>query len=178
MFSGYTINILRDKDQNSHWCKAYSYYSSPSSQNRVIWAYGIACAACVPEFFSYKEGVSWSPSTQNELICTSQISHAGCVPEVFECKEVVSWCVLTFSFGLFCLPYNAFSLLPHGNLLRTINFTGRKGSYVLLCFKNSGFLSYWGGPLERCCGISCSWQWWLRIRNSSHQGLFPVIYTI
>jgi hypothetical protein len=126
LFSGYTINILGGEDQNSQWCKAYSYYSSPSTQNEVIWTSGIARAACVPEVFACKEGVSWSPSTQNEVIWTSRIARAGCVPEVFDCKEVVSWCVLTFSFGLFRLPYNVFSLLPHGKLVRTINFTARR----------------------------------------------------
>jgi hypothetical protein len=92
LFSGDTINILGGEDQNSQWCKAYSYYSSPSAQNEVIWTSGIARATCVPEVFSCKEVVSWSPSTQNEVIWTSGIARAGCVPEVFDCKEVVSWC--------------------------------------------------------------------------------------
>jgi hypothetical protein len=178
LFSGYTINILGDEDQNSHWCKEYSYYSSPFAQKRLIWASGIARAACVPEVFSCKEGVSWSPSTQNELIWTSQISRAGYVPEVFDCKEVVSWCVLTFSFRLFFFPYNIFSLLPRGKIVTIINFTMRMGSYVLLNLKNSGFLSYWGGSFEQCCRMSCSWQWWLWIGNSSQHGIFVVICTI
>jgi hypothetical protein len=92
LFSGDTINILGVEDQNSQWSKAYSFYSSPSTQNEVIWTSGIARAACVPEVFSCKDVVSWSPSTQNEVIWTSGIPRAGCVPEVFDCKEVVSWC--------------------------------------------------------------------------------------
>jgi hypothetical protein len=87
---------------------------------------------------------------------------------------VVSWCVLTFSFGLFRLPCNVFRLLPHKNLVRTINFTARMGSYVLLHLKN-GFLSCWGGSIGGCCGMSCScWlmDWKLNL------GLFPIICTI
>jgi hypothetical protein len=45
---------------------------------------------------------------------------------------VVSWCVLTFSFGLFHLPCNVFRLLPHGKLVRTINFTA---GLLFICFK-------------------------------------------
>jgi hypothetical protein len=34
--------------------------------------------------------------------------------------------VLTLNFGLFRLPYNFFSLLLHGKLVRTINFRVRR----------------------------------------------------
>jgi hypothetical protein len=93
LFSGDTINILGAEDQNSQWSKAYSFYSSPSTQNEVIWTSGIARAAYVPKVFSCKHVVSWSPSAHNEVIWTSGIDHVGCVPKVFDCKEVVSWCV-------------------------------------------------------------------------------------
>jgi hypothetical protein len=59
LFCGDTINILGGEDQNSQWSKAYSYYSSPSTQNEVIWTSGIARAGCVPEVFDCKEVVSW-----------------------------------------------------------------------------------------------------------------------
>jgi hypothetical protein len=92
LFCGDTINILGGEHLNSQWYKAYSYYLSPSTQNKVIWTSGIARAGRVHEVFDCKEVGSWSPSTQKEVIWTSLISHAGCVPEVFDCKEVVSWC--------------------------------------------------------------------------------------
>jgi hypothetical protein len=45
---------------------------------------------------------------------------------------VVSWHVLTFSFKLFHFPCNVFRLLPHRNLLRTIDFTV---GLLFICFK-------------------------------------------
>jgi hypothetical protein len=39
--------------------RAYSYYSSPSSQNEVIWTSGISCVGHVPQVFDCKEVVSW-----------------------------------------------------------------------------------------------------------------------
>jgi hypothetical protein len=150
MFSGYTINILGDEDQNSHRCKAYSYYSSPSTHNGLIWA--------------------------------SRIAHVAYVPEVFDYEEVVSWCVLTFSFGLFCLPCNIFHLLPHGKLVITINFTTRMGSYDLFHLKNYGFLSCWGATLEQCqrqeheCCSPTSSQGFIPLWNHSLVSLSPQVF--
>jgi hypothetical protein len=56
---GYTVNIFGREDQNFQWSKEYSYYSSPSTHNEVIWTYGISRAGCVPEVFDCKEVVSW-----------------------------------------------------------------------------------------------------------------------
>ena len=58
-FCGDTMNIFGSKDQNFQWSRAYSYYSSHSTHNEVIWTSGIARAGCVPEVFDYKEVVSW-----------------------------------------------------------------------------------------------------------------------
>jgi len=58
-FCGDTINILGRQDQNFQWSREYSYYSSRSAQNEVIWTSGIALAGCVHEVFDCKELVSW-----------------------------------------------------------------------------------------------------------------------
>jgi hypothetical protein len=58
-FCGDTVNIFGHEDQNFEWSMAYSYYSSPSTQNKIIWTSGIAHASCVPEFFECKDLVSW-----------------------------------------------------------------------------------------------------------------------
>ena len=56
---GYTFNIFEREDQNFQWSREYSYYSSHSTQNEVIWTSRIALAGCVPEVFECKEVVSW-----------------------------------------------------------------------------------------------------------------------
>ena len=53
------MNIFEDEDQNFHWSRAYSYYSTPVTQNQVIWTSRIARAGCVPKVFDCKELVSW-----------------------------------------------------------------------------------------------------------------------
>jgi hypothetical protein len=58
-FCGDTLNIFRHEDQNFQRSRAYSYYSSPSSQKEVIWMSGIARSGCVPEIFYYKELFTW-----------------------------------------------------------------------------------------------------------------------
>jgi hypothetical protein len=58
-FCGDTVNIFGREDQNFQWSRAYSYYSSPSTQNEIIWTSGIARAGCVPKVFDCKELVSW-----------------------------------------------------------------------------------------------------------------------
>ena len=58
-FCGDTMNIFDREDQNFHWSREYSYYSSPPAQKDVIWASGIARAGCVPEVFDCKELVAW-----------------------------------------------------------------------------------------------------------------------
>jgi hypothetical protein len=58
-FCGDTTNIFGCEDQNFQWSRAYSYYSSPSGQNKIIWTSGISHVGCVPEVFDYKELVSW-----------------------------------------------------------------------------------------------------------------------
>jgi hypothetical protein len=56
---GYTLNIFGCEDQNFHWSRAYSYYSSPPAQKYIIWTSGISHAGCVPEVFGCKELVAW-----------------------------------------------------------------------------------------------------------------------
>ena len=58
-FCGDTMNIFRREDQKFQWSRAYSYYSSPSVQNTIIWTSGIAHVGYVPEVFDCKELVSW-----------------------------------------------------------------------------------------------------------------------
>jgi hypothetical protein len=58
-FCGDTMNIFGREDQNFQWSRAYSYYSSRSTQNEVIWTSRIARVGCVPEVFDCKEVVSW-----------------------------------------------------------------------------------------------------------------------
>ena len=53
------MNIFGCEDQNFQWSRAYSYYSTPATQNEVIWTSGIARTGCVPEVFDCKEVVSW-----------------------------------------------------------------------------------------------------------------------
>jgi hypothetical protein len=54
-FCGDTLNIFGHEDQSYQWSRAYSYYSSPSSQKEVIWTSRIARADCVIEVFDCKD---------------------------------------------------------------------------------------------------------------------------
>jgi len=58
-FYGDTLIVFWCEDQNFQWSRAYSYYSSPSSQKEVTWTSGIACTGCVPKVFYCKELVAW-----------------------------------------------------------------------------------------------------------------------
>jgi hypothetical protein len=66
--------------------------------------------------------------------------------------------------------------------VRTINFTTRMGSYVLLHLKNYGLLSCWGATLERCqrqeqeCCSPASSQGFIPLRNHSPVSLSPQVF--
>jgi hypothetical protein len=66
--------------------------------------------------------------------------------------------------------------------VRTINFTTRMGSYVLLCLKNYGLLSCWGATLEPCqhqekaCCSCASRQGFIPLRNHSLVSLLSQVF--
>jgi hypothetical protein len=53
------LNIFGCEEQKFQWARAYSYYSSPSSQMEVIWTSRISRVGSVHEVLDYKELVSW-----------------------------------------------------------------------------------------------------------------------
>jgi hypothetical protein len=56
---GDIMNIFNRHDQNFHWSREFSYYSTFAAEKQVIWTYRIAHAGCVPEVFECKDLVSW-----------------------------------------------------------------------------------------------------------------------
>jgi hypothetical protein len=82
------MNIFEREDHNFQWFRAYSYYSSPSIQNEVIWTSGIARAGCVPKVFDCKEVVSWCAEryiSSRRIIPLRDHSLVSLSPQVF-CK--------------------------------------------------------------------------------------------
>jgi hypothetical protein len=66
--------------------REYSYYSTPSTQNQVIWTSGIAHAGCVPEVFECKEPVSWYGDkfiSDKRIIPLRDRSSVSLSPQVF-----------------------------------------------------------------------------------------------
>jgi hypothetical protein len=114
-----TMNIFRREDQNFQWSKAYSYYSSHSTQNEVIWTFGIACAGSVPEVFDCKEVVSWCAKkyiSSQRIIPLQDHSPISLSPQVFRNMLRFSESMLTFR-GQDCKQFlekhdNGLDLLP------------------------------------------------------------------
>jgi hypothetical protein len=85
-FCGDTVNIFGREDQNFQWSREYSYYSSCSTQNEVIWTSGIARVGCVPEVFDCKEVVSWCAKnyiSSQRIIPLRNHSPVSLSPQVF-----------------------------------------------------------------------------------------------
>jgi hypothetical protein len=98
-FCGDTVNIFGREDQNFQWSRAYSYYSSPSAQNEIIWTSGIARAGCVPEVFDCKELVSWCADkyiSGQRIIPLRDHSFVSLSPQVFRQMLRLSEPTLTF----------------------------------------------------------------------------------
>jgi hypothetical protein len=96
---GDTVNIFRHEDQNFQWSREYSYYSSPATQNEVIWTSGIAHAGCVPEVFDCKELVSWCADkfiSDKIIIPLRDRSSVSLSPQVFHQMLRLSEPTLTF----------------------------------------------------------------------------------
>jgi hypothetical protein len=118
-FCGDTVNIFGREDQNFQWSRAYSYYSSPSAQNEVIWTSGIARAGCVPEVFDCKEVVSWCAEryiSSQRIIPLWDHSPVSLSPQVFRKMLRLSEPTLTFR-GEDCKEFlknhdNGLDLLP------------------------------------------------------------------
>jgi hypothetical protein len=118
-FCGDIVNIFGREDQNFQWSRAYSYYSSPSAQNEVIWTSGIAHAGCVPEVFDCKEVVSWCVEryiSSQRIIPLWDHSHVSLSPQVFRKMLRLSEPTLTFR-GEDCKEFlkkhdNGLDLLP------------------------------------------------------------------
>jgi len=65
---------------------AYSYYSSCSTQNEVIWTSGISHAGCIPVVFYCKEVVSWCAEkyiSSQRIIPLCNHSLVSLSPQVF-----------------------------------------------------------------------------------------------
>jgi hypothetical protein len=118
-FCGDTVNIFGCEDQNFQWSRAYSYYSSRSAQNEVIWTSGIARAGCVPEVFDCKEVVSWCAEkyiSSQRIIPLRDHSPVSLSPQVFRKMLRLSEPTLTFR-GQDCKQFlekhdNGLDLLP------------------------------------------------------------------
>jgi hypothetical protein len=98
-FCGDTVNIFGREDQNFHWFKAYSYYSSCSVHNEVIWTSKIAHAGCVPEVFDCKEVVSWCAEkyiSSQRILPLCDHSSVSLSPQVFCKMLILSEPTLTF----------------------------------------------------------------------------------
>jgi hypothetical protein len=85
-FCGDTMNIFGHHDQNFHWSRAFSYYSTFASENKVIWTSGIAHAGCVLEVFDCKDLVSWCTDkfiAEKRIIPLHDCSYVSLSPHLF-----------------------------------------------------------------------------------------------
>jgi hypothetical protein len=118
-FCGDTVNIFGCEDQKFHWSRAYSYYSSHSDQNELIWTSQIARAGCVPKFFYCKEVISWCTEkyiSSQRIIPLHDHSPVSFSPQVFRKMLRLSEPTLTFR-GKYCKQFlkkhdNRLDLLP------------------------------------------------------------------
>jgi hypothetical protein len=113
------VNIFGREDQNFQWSRAYSNYSSPSTQNKVIWTFGIAHAGCVPKVFDCKEVVSWCNEryiSSQRIIPLQDHSPVSLSPQVFHTMLRLLEPTLTFrgeDYKEFLKKYdNGLDLLP------------------------------------------------------------------
>ena len=93
------MNILRHEDQNFQWSRAYSYYSTSSVENQVIWTSRIAHEGCVPEVFDCKDLVSWCVDkfiTYQIIIPLHDGSFVSLSPRVFRQMLKLPEPILTF----------------------------------------------------------------------------------
>jgi hypothetical protein len=96
---GDIVNIFGCEDQNFKWSREYSYYSSPSAQNEIIWTSGITRVGCVPEVFDCKELVSWCADkyiSGQRIIRLRDHSSVSLSPQVFRQMLRFSEPTLTF----------------------------------------------------------------------------------
>jgi hypothetical protein len=85
-FCGDTVNTFGHEDQNFHWSREFSYYSTPTVENQVIWTFGIAHASCVPKVFYCKDLVSWCADkfiAKQRIIPLHDDSYVSLSPQVF-----------------------------------------------------------------------------------------------
>jgi hypothetical protein len=98
-FCGDTVNTYGREDQNFDWSRAFSYYIIPTTENQVIWTFGIAHAGCVPEVFDYKDLVSWCANkfiAEKRIIPLHDGSFVSLSPQVFRQMLKLSEPTLTF----------------------------------------------------------------------------------
>jgi hypothetical protein len=98
-FCGDTVKIFGREDQNFHWSRAYSYYSSPIAKNKVIWTSRIACAGYAPEVFDCKEMVYWYADkyiSEQRIIPLWGHSYVSLSPQVFHQMLILSNPTLMF----------------------------------------------------------------------------------
>jgi hypothetical protein len=119
-FCGDTVNIFGHENQNFHWSRAFSYYSTSVIENQVIWTSGIAHAGCVPEVFDCKDLVSWCTDkfiAEKRIIPLHDRSFVSLSPQVFCQMLKLPKPTLTFK-GEDCKQFlakhnNGLDLLPH-----------------------------------------------------------------
>jgi hypothetical protein len=103
-FCGDTVNIFGRHDQNFHWSRAFSYYSTSVAENQVIWTSEIAHVGCVPEFFDCKDLVSWCTDkfiAEKRIIPLHDRSSVSLSPQLFQQKMKLPEPTLTFK-GEYC----------------------------------------------------------------------------
>jgi hypothetical protein len=119
-FCGNTVNTFGCEDQNFHWSRAFSYYSTPIIENQVIWTSGIARAGCIPAVFYCKDLVSWCANkfiAEQIIIPLHNGSFVSLSPRVFRQMLKLPEPTLTFK-GEDCKQFlaknnNGLDLLPH-----------------------------------------------------------------
>jgi hypothetical protein len=115
-----TVNTFRLNDHNFHWSREFSYYSTPTPENQVIWTSRIAHAGCVPEVFDCKNLVSWCVDKfiiDQRIIPLHDDSFVSFSPQVFYQMLKLPKTTLTFK-GKDCKQFlakynNGLDLLPH-----------------------------------------------------------------
>jgi hypothetical protein len=118
-FCGDTVNIFRRKDQNFHWFREFSYYSTFAAKNQVIRTSGIAHVGCVSEVFDCKDLVSWCADkfiVEKRIIPLQDRSFVSLSPQVF--RQMLKFPEPTLTFrGEDCKQFlakhnNGLDLLP------------------------------------------------------------------
>jgi hypothetical protein len=114
------VNTFGCEDHKFQWSRAFSYYSTPKTENQVIWTSEIAHAGCVPKVFDCKDLVSWCADkfiAEKIIIPLHDGSFVSLSPQVFLHMLKLTEPILTFK-GEYCKQFlakhnNGLDLLPH-----------------------------------------------------------------